>query len=212
MKAVCKMSKEETTWPCSARACPLFFDCLLEYEKATRPIETNADRIRSMNDKALAAFLGEWADGPKAWRCDSSGAVIAWLREPAPAERPVEIAEPGLTVKVSRLMIDKQTLLPELSMRVDGSYITVRLPDPVDLSELESVAWIPVERELPPPLETVLVYAPVFQSGRRVRMAFMTEGGTWCSDGCLWTQCAVKAWRHMPEPPERVEWLNKEDE
>ena len=32
MNAVCKMSKEPTTWPCSCRHCPLFFDCLLEYE------------------------------------------------------------------------------------------------------------------------------------------------------------------------------------
>lgn len=33
MDAICKMSKEKTTWPCSARGCPLFADCLLEYQR-----------------------------------------------------------------------------------------------------------------------------------------------------------------------------------
>lgn len=31
MKAICKMSKSRTTWPCSASGCPLFGDCIVEY-------------------------------------------------------------------------------------------------------------------------------------------------------------------------------------
>lgn len=33
MNAICKMSKMRTTWPCSAKGCPLFGDCIVEYQK-----------------------------------------------------------------------------------------------------------------------------------------------------------------------------------
>lgn len=33
MKATCKMSNTRTTWPCPARACPLFGDCIVEYQR-----------------------------------------------------------------------------------------------------------------------------------------------------------------------------------
>lgn len=46
MNAVCKMIGEATTWPCSARGCPLYGDCLSEYMGNSKPM-TNADRIRA---------------------------------------------------------------------------------------------------------------------------------------------------------------------
>lgn len=33
MNAICKMSKMRTTWPCPARGCPLFGDCIVEYQR-----------------------------------------------------------------------------------------------------------------------------------------------------------------------------------
>ena len=33
MNAICKMSKARTTWPCSAKGCPLFGDCIVEYQR-----------------------------------------------------------------------------------------------------------------------------------------------------------------------------------
>ena len=58
MDAVCKMTGEATTWPCSAPGCPLYGDCLSEYAGSTKPM-TNADRIRAMSDEELAEFLSE---------------------------------------------------------------------------------------------------------------------------------------------------------
>ena len=50
MDAKCKISKTPTIWPCAARWCPLYHDCLQEYEKMA-PNYTNADRIRDMSDE-----------------------------------------------------------------------------------------------------------------------------------------------------------------
>lgn len=33
MNAICKMSKTRTTLPCPARGCPLFGDCIVEYQR-----------------------------------------------------------------------------------------------------------------------------------------------------------------------------------
>lgn len=63
MKSVCKMSKEPTTWPCSCRHCPLFFDCLLEYEQAAKKPETNLEHLRSMDKASAVEFLCELAYG-----------------------------------------------------------------------------------------------------------------------------------------------------
>ena len=109
MNAVCKMSKEPTTWPCSCRHCPLFFDCLTEYEQAVKKPMTHADRIRAMSDEELAETLFElyrltmeqdggdiarhWCDG-KSGCIDEHGEVecneerhkaciLRWLQQPA---------------------------------------------------------------------------------------------------------------------------------
>ena len=67
--------------------------------------------------------------------------------------------------------------------------------------------WIPVERGLPEIGKPVLVYVPDFQHDHRIRIAQMTEAGTWYSGGYWWTSDAVTAWRPMLEPPEREEVL-----
>lgn len=76
MDAVCKMSKKPTTWPCSARSCPLFWDCYLEYEKTTQKKPTNADRIRAMSDEELAEFLNYVQDFP----CEACCGHLYWCR------------------------------------------------------------------------------------------------------------------------------------
>ena len=84
MNAVCKMSKEQTIWPCSARACPLFWDCYLEYEKAVAKPFTIGDRIRAMTDEELAEkfyelymMSAEWTGGEitTLW-CDGKAGCI----------------------------------------------------------------------------------------------------------------------------------------
>ena len=52
----CKMNGHLTELPCPASGCPSFGDCLVEYEKAQKPM-TNADRIRSMSDEELARIF-----------------------------------------------------------------------------------------------------------------------------------------------------------
>ena len=59
MDAVCNMTGEATTWPCQAPGCPLYWDCLSEYEKNSKPPRTNAQKIRDMSDEELAEFLAE---------------------------------------------------------------------------------------------------------------------------------------------------------
>ncbi len=58
MLGKCKMTGNEKMFPCSAAGCPLFGDCLVEYEKEhkknTAKPQTNADRIRAMSDELLA--------------------------------------------------------------------------------------------------------------------------------------------------------------
>ena len=34
MEAICKLSQKKTVWPCAASACPLFGDCIAEYQGA----------------------------------------------------------------------------------------------------------------------------------------------------------------------------------
>lgn len=60
MDAICKMSKYHTTWPCSARACPLFGDCYIEYEKAIQKPQTNAERMISLIQNGKVRDLLDW--------------------------------------------------------------------------------------------------------------------------------------------------------
>lgn len=85
------MTGKEKELPCSAAGCPLFGDCIVDYEKATKKPKTNADRIRGLNDEELAkwmlqfvidcteATLGEdcsFEDGAET-------AMVNWLKQPA---------------------------------------------------------------------------------------------------------------------------------
>lgn len=95
MKAKCKYGGQETTWPCSARNCPLFGDCLTKYEKIVAKPMTNADRIRAISYEKLAKLLTHaTADGcppDMNWDCakeeygwDACDACWErWLQQPA---------------------------------------------------------------------------------------------------------------------------------
>lgn len=67
--------------------------------------------------------------------------------------------------------------------------------------------WIPVERELPIPFVSVLVYMPGQRPCPTVREGFMAKGGTWHAGHYNRKPDEVVAWRPMPEPPEREEVL-----
>ena len=99
MKAKCKRSGETATWPCAARWCPLYHDCLCEYEEAAKHKPTNADRIRGMSDEELARWFtysicryakcGDACpvlsgDDPAGPACVTN--ILAWLTQPAPEE------------------------------------------------------------------------------------------------------------------------------
>ena len=85
MDAICKMSKKHTTWPCSARACPLFGDCYIEYEKAIQKHQTNADRIRAMSDEELAEWLYKFFWGRR--KDITPFNIEKWLLNPADKDR-----------------------------------------------------------------------------------------------------------------------------
>lgn len=62
MNAKCKMSGMRTTWPCPARGCPLFGDCIVEYQrkKAIRQrIGKTISDFRYATGKNPAAILAE---------------------------------------------------------------------------------------------------------------------------------------------------------
>ena len=63
--------------------------------------------------------------------------------------------------------------------------------------------WIPVERELPIPFVSVLVYIPDAFPYPTVREGYMASDGSWCTYCYFEGEPEVAAWRHMPEPPER---------
>ena len=82
----CIMSGREVLYPCSSN-CPLFVDCMVMFRKDTKPVTTNADRIRAMSDEELAEFLTE-VENRRSIYC--GGAVwegltntLMWLRQPA---------------------------------------------------------------------------------------------------------------------------------
>lgn len=62
MRAICKMSKLPTTWPCAAPACPLFGDCIVEYQRKAAIRESIGKAIndyRYKTGKNPAAILAE---------------------------------------------------------------------------------------------------------------------------------------------------------
>ena len=97
MDAVCKMTGEATTWPCSAHGCPLYGDCLSEYVGNSKPM-TNADRIRSMSDEELAEIFTRYSyeahakwygpDQKNYWSMSvyALEAWLDWLQQPAEEE------------------------------------------------------------------------------------------------------------------------------
>lgn len=86
MNAICKMTKEPTTWPCSAASCPLYGDCIVDWQKQNEKPMTNADRIRAMSDEELAVVIMCPYDmehplciqSPKCVDC-----CLKWLQQPA---------------------------------------------------------------------------------------------------------------------------------
>ena len=58
MDAICKMSKTRTTWPCSAKGCPLFGDCIVEYQRKVA--------IRQNLGKAIEDFRYRTGHSPAA--------------------------------------------------------------------------------------------------------------------------------------------------
>ena len=58
MDAICKMSKSRTTWPCSAKGCPFFGDCIVEYQRKVA--------IRQKVDKAIEDFRYRTGHSPAA--------------------------------------------------------------------------------------------------------------------------------------------------
>lgn len=55
MDAICKISNIKTTWPCPARVCPLFGDCIVEYEKKEEEHQRK-EAIRQHLGKAIMDF------------------------------------------------------------------------------------------------------------------------------------------------------------
>lgn len=96
MNAVCKMTGEATTWPCSAHGCPLYGDCLSEYAGNSKPM-TNADRIRTMSDEELATMLFDYKEcskkcimnnGKHCYEiCEEESVILKWLQQPAEEEK-----------------------------------------------------------------------------------------------------------------------------
>lgn len=58
MRAICKMSKTPTTWPCSAAACPLFGDCIVAYQ--------HKEAIRQSTRKAINDYRYKTGKNPAA--------------------------------------------------------------------------------------------------------------------------------------------------
>lgn len=110
MSLICLMNGLEVNYPCSS-TCSLFGDCCVAFEmqRKSRAV-TNADRIRSMSDEALAEFLEHIAyDSEPVWlepfdkafcqtcsspepcvvvrECPNGISSLWWLKQPAKEER-----------------------------------------------------------------------------------------------------------------------------
>lgn len=85
MKCKLNGNEIESLFPCSIN-CPLFGDCLVQYEKESekRSQPTNADRIRAMDDKELTEFLSAKLNDDF-YGCPDL--ILQWLQQPAEEER-----------------------------------------------------------------------------------------------------------------------------
>lgn len=62
MRAICQMTHRPTTWPCSAPTCPLFGDCIVEYQRM--------ESIHQHVSKAIHDFLVKTGEKPAAILAD----------------------------------------------------------------------------------------------------------------------------------------------
>lgn len=94
--AVCKMSRKAVTWPCSAAGCPLFGDCLAEYEKVLHAVTpkpmTNEQWLKGLPKGDLASAIHAFHLGYSPWcdhHCQNKGddgcdnCIAKWLALPA---------------------------------------------------------------------------------------------------------------------------------
>ena len=90
--AVCKMSRKAVTWPCSAAGCPLFGDCLAEYEKVLHAVTpkpmTNEQWLKGLPKGDLASTIHAFHLGYSPWcvhHCENEGddgcdnCIAKWL-------------------------------------------------------------------------------------------------------------------------------------
>lgn len=95
MKAICKMTGNPTTWPCSAAGCPLFGDCLTAYQlnsRKERPLLTNEECLKAFPKEELATTIHAFHLGYAPWcdhHCKNEGddgcdqCILKWLGLPA---------------------------------------------------------------------------------------------------------------------------------
>ena len=92
MDGICKLDGSTKTLPCAAPNCPLYGDCVAEWEKITKKTVTNADRIRAMSDEELAVFLESSCGCPSDDDCEYGVHATlencikhwtTWLQQPA---------------------------------------------------------------------------------------------------------------------------------
>ena len=72
MRAICKMSKLPTTWPCAAPACPLFGDCIVEYQRK----EAIRDQVAWYNQRHGRLVL---TDGTEIINAYKIGRLEGWV-------------------------------------------------------------------------------------------------------------------------------------
>lgn len=93
MRGICKTAGKLVDFPCASRACPLYADCLIEYERESLRIPTNEERIRGMLREELADFIIKYRDDMDDYetptgecfelRADAIEATMKWLKEPS---------------------------------------------------------------------------------------------------------------------------------
>ena len=93
MRGICKTAGKLVEFPCAARACPLYGDCLVEYERELMRVPTNEERIRGMLCEELSYLIVEYRDAADVYvtpagECfdryaDAIEATMKWLKEPS---------------------------------------------------------------------------------------------------------------------------------
>lgn len=79
----CLTHNLEVNYPCSP-ACPLFGDCVVAFQNEQKKwVQTNADRIRAMDDETLAEFLYRYFWGRLANLPNREERLLEWLQQPA---------------------------------------------------------------------------------------------------------------------------------